>query len=120
VGRRANIDPVVKVYESPYAAFANNPIWFNDFNGADTTLPAADGKNITLPTGATVETYEKGKTYTINGKDVKAQEGQLRAFTVEGTRYQARWNESDLSFAVIKMIKETQLFKQIRMTHQQH
>ncbi len=36
VARRANLDPVVKVWESPYAAFGNNPIWLKDLNGADT------------------------------------------------------------------------------------
>ena len=35
--RRWNIDPVVKEHESPYATFANNPIWFSDPNGADTS-----------------------------------------------------------------------------------
>ena len=35
LGRRWNIDPVVKYHESPYACFANNPIWFADPNGAD-------------------------------------------------------------------------------------
>ena len=38
LGRRWNIDPVVKVHESPYVAFANNPIWFRDPNGADTVF----------------------------------------------------------------------------------
>ena len=37
LGRRWNIDPVVKFHESPYACFANNPIWFIDPNGADTS-----------------------------------------------------------------------------------
>src|SRR5690554_2477713 len=36
IGRRWNVDPVVKPHESPYATFANNPIWFVDPNGADT------------------------------------------------------------------------------------
>jgi len=36
--RRWNRDPVVKVHESPYAAFANNPIWFGDVDGADTLV----------------------------------------------------------------------------------
>lgn len=36
IGRRWNIDPVVKPHESPYAILANNPIWFIDPNGADT------------------------------------------------------------------------------------
>jgi hypothetical protein len=36
LGRRWNRDPIPKHYESPYAAFANNPIWFVDPLGADT------------------------------------------------------------------------------------
>lgn len=36
LGRRWNIDPIVKHHESPYAAFANNPILFVDPDGADT------------------------------------------------------------------------------------
>jgi len=36
LGRRWNVDPVVKVHESPYATFANNPIGFVDPSGADT------------------------------------------------------------------------------------
>lgn len=36
LGRRWNTDPVPKIHESPYACFANNPIWFTDVNGADT------------------------------------------------------------------------------------
>ncbi len=35
LGRRWNIDPVVKHHESPYAAFANNPIYWKDPNGDD-------------------------------------------------------------------------------------
>ena len=34
-GRRWNIDPVVKYWESGYATFANNPIWFIDPDGYD-------------------------------------------------------------------------------------
>ncbi|KGO78610.1 hypothetical protein Q763_17645, partial [Flavobacterium beibuense F44-8] len=37
IARRWNPDPIIKTHESPYAAFANNPIWFADKNGADTT-----------------------------------------------------------------------------------
>ena len=38
IGKRWDRDPVVKYHESPYACFANNPIWFKDPDGADTTL----------------------------------------------------------------------------------
>jgi hypothetical protein len=70
IGRRWNTDPVVKPNESPYATFANNPIWLTDHNGKDTTLPAADGRNLTLPTGATFETFKADTKYThaANGK----------------------------------------------------
>jgi hypothetical protein len=37
LGRRWNVDPIVKIHESPYASFANNPIWFADKYGGDTT-----------------------------------------------------------------------------------
>jgi RHS repeat-associated protein len=36
LGRRWNVDPIDKEYESPYAAFGNNPIWNIDPTGADT------------------------------------------------------------------------------------
>ena len=32
-GRRWNLDPVIHVYESPYACFGNNPIFYVDLNG---------------------------------------------------------------------------------------
>jgi len=41
LGRRWNLDPVIKVFESPYASFANNPIWFADPFGLDSTERAA-------------------------------------------------------------------------------
>jgi hypothetical protein len=37
LGRRWNLDPVLKVHESPYLAFAGNPIWLKDPLGNDTT-----------------------------------------------------------------------------------
>ncbi|MCR4858676.1 MAG: hypothetical protein K5890_10850 [Bacteroidales bacterium] len=33
LGRRWNVDPVFKEYESPYACFAGNPVWFADPRG---------------------------------------------------------------------------------------
>ena len=38
LGRRWNVDPVFKEYESPYACFAGNPIWYNDKFGLDTAF----------------------------------------------------------------------------------
>jgi RHS repeat-associated protein len=49
LGRRWNIDPVVKHHESPYATFANNPIWFADKDGLDTLM--MHKQNIESPSG---------------------------------------------------------------------
>lgn len=38
VGRRWNVDPILKPYESSYASFANNPIWITDRLGNDSVL----------------------------------------------------------------------------------
>ena len=64
LGRRWNIDPVVKYHESSYASFANNPIWFMDPSGAD-TLKILGSKNSSI-----LINYGKGKkTTTYNLKD---------------------------------------------------
>lgn len=52
LGRRWNVDPVVKEHESPYACFANSPIYIIDPNGADTSLTQKSReliKNLTDP-----------------------------------------------------------------------
>jgi RHS repeat-associated protein len=44
LGRRWNVDPVIKPWESPYACFSNNPIFYNDPKGltaGDPTKKAA-------------------------------------------------------------------------------
>ncbi len=33
LGRRFNLDPVIKDWESPYACFSDNPIYFTDIKG---------------------------------------------------------------------------------------
>ena len=42
LGRRWNVDPVFKEYESPYACFAGNPVWFADPKGEDEWIPGVD------------------------------------------------------------------------------
>jgi RHS repeat-associated protein len=38
IGKRWNRDPIVKVSESPYSAFGNNPIMLSDPNGGADTI----------------------------------------------------------------------------------
>jgi hypothetical protein len=54
LGRRWNADPVVKVWESCYATFANNPICYVDLLGADTLKTNGGNQSTpsTLPTGS--------------------------------------------------------------------
>ncbi|MCO5237942.1 MAG: polymorphic toxin type 44 domain-containing protein [Chitinophagaceae bacterium] len=42
--RRWNVDPVIKAYESPYAAFGNNPVFLIDPKGEDTISINNKGK----------------------------------------------------------------------------
>ena len=50
LGRRCNVDPVVKEGESPYGCFANNPIQFRDTTVSDTVVDTENGEpSVTLP-----------------------------------------------------------------------
>jgi len=43
LGRRWNVDPVFKEYESLYACFAGNPVWFADDKGDTLRITTKDG-----------------------------------------------------------------------------
>jgi hypothetical protein len=45
LGRRWNVDPAIKEWESPYATFANNPVLFTDLSGLDATNEPATSEN---------------------------------------------------------------------------
>lgn len=49
--RFLSVDPTVKVYESGYMAFANNPIWFTDPDGRDTTRYYNNDGNLLMTIG---------------------------------------------------------------------
>jgi hypothetical protein len=88
IGRRWNVDPVTKEYESPYLCLSGNPILFNDPNGDDaekpkgkgggegqTTstnetkfVPSAGARGGTWQTKATTWTWHSGGIKQDNGK----------------------------------------------------
>jgi hypothetical protein len=74
IGRRWNVDPVVKEYESPYATFANNPIWLVDKNGADSTPVNNPGSQPTVAPNLSkvtnIENVMNGKQHIQFGTDV--------------------------------------------------
>ena len=108
LGRRWNIDPVVKPWESPYATFANNPMWFVDPNGADTSFAKGDG---TFDKQAEADFNTANNT--VNGK-VNQLENLTKLFDIiNSVKSEFRENPSDLATAVEginvnKAIKETQ------------
>ncbi len=63
VGRRWNVDPIIKDYESPYTAFGGNPIWIVDKNGSDSTIYLFSYKS-KVP-GASVDGPGKAETKKI-------------------------------------------------------
>ena len=46
LGKRWDIDPITKSWESPYSTFSNSPIWFNDPLGLDPTTGGGEDKKI--------------------------------------------------------------------------
>ena len=69
LARRWNIDPILKEHESPYASFANNPIYFNDPDGKDAII-TIDGNNITV--SAKIYIMNSGKNKINVAKAQKA------------------------------------------------
>ena len=62
IGRRWNTDPIVKPFESPYATFRNNPIYFADPSGLD-----GEPVNKTDAAGQKGETAVNGGTKNGDG-----------------------------------------------------
>jgi len=60
LGRRWNVDPVTKPWESPYATFGGNPIWFVDPDGRDFD-PVVDEENKTITITAVYYTSDENK-----------------------------------------------------------
>jgi len=77
LGRRWNVDPVVKHHESPYAVFANNPVWFIDANGADTSFADKQAKIDFDNAHNNVKNRISGLESTISGYDEQLASGNL-------------------------------------------
>ena len=93
LGRRWNVDPVVKPYESPFATLSNNPIISIDpYGNSDTTVTAAGGaQNISLDNTQNNLSFYKGSSYSINEQPVPVESGQLRSFSNDYGTFSAHW-----------------------------
>jgi hypothetical protein len=79
LGRRWNVDPVFRFYESPYAVFHNNPIFFSDSRGLEpqekTGEPQeGDTKSYTDDNGNTATLVYTGGEWAIRLDEVKTEE----------------------------------------------
>ena len=71
IGRRWNIDPIVKDWESPYATNYNNPIWNFDEDGLTGTKTSKEGEQMT---GELKEVSVKAKRLTPEEKAQRKKE----------------------------------------------
>ena len=94
LGRRWNVDPVFKEYESPYACFAGNPVWFADTRGKDgrvTYTETENGGDIVVETKFSV--YGKGAEIAVkNAKEQFAKLNTSTSVVIDGKTYNIRLN----------------------------
>jgi len=92
ISKWLSIDPVVKEHESPYGAYANNPIMFTDPNGADTITIHSHTVVQDMPNGNS--NIQTGKSVDIkfsDSKDVFYYNSSLKRYDIDGNLIQ---NES--------------------------
>jgi RHS repeat-associated protein len=83
LGRRWNVDPIIKFGESPYASFANNPIWLIDPNGMDTSFKDEAAKK------------DFNETYKEIGERMKKVEEQMEVLKKQAQ--EKRWSDKKLN-----------------------
>jgi RHS repeat-associated protein len=102
LGRRWNIDPLAPDYpwQSPYAAFNNNPIYYSDPTGLQGDPPddqqvikTGGGEYMNIPAAASVETFGSSSISTTGGATATVDANAAKAFTVDGNRYVAGFNK---------------------------
>lgn len=70
LGRWLSLDPMLKAHESPFVSHANNPLWFVDPNGKDTTRTASAGAEMdTYLNDQIAKTNRKGEVKTDKNGD---------------------------------------------------
>jgi RHS repeat-associated protein len=108
IGRRWNVDPIVKPGESPYAAFSSNPILFSDPDGDNSVITVKKDKNGNVTDvnisatvfikgkGASAKRAEALNKAAKNTYKTKTVDGVVVSFNVEFI-YDPGKKESDLS-----------------------
>ena len=92
LGRRWNVDPLFKEYESPYACFAGNPVWFADRFGADTSFDDNIARNNFL------ESYQ----WIID----QISSIEIKAAAIRSQAAQKGWNDNKTNRKIDKLHSE--------------
>ena len=105
IGRRWNVDPVSKEWESPYATFSNNPIINIDPNGDSDSTYSTPGGGAQRAETSRAETFD-GSTQKVGKINVTPAKGTLKAFSEwnggepgETSRFVATFNTKSGEFA---------------------
>ena len=107
LGRRWNVDPVKKPFESPYVTFSNNPINRVDIHGnSDSTVKTPNGGTLKLPDGAKITGVHNTNKGIIEGvrngdgtqAEINVTKGSVFRFEFNGDTYNSLYNISDGSF----------------------
>ena len=104
LGRRFNVDPVVYPWQSGYAVFNNNPIYFIDPSGTEAVDGGGDGKTIGKP-----KIDEPDPDYGVLLPDVNIESKKMGFF-------ERTWNKAKAYAQVHKnlfMAKHDNMFKAI-------
>jgi RHS repeat-associated protein len=97
IGRRWNVDPVLKVWESPYLCFGGNPILYSDLLGDDANGDGGKGKKkkATPTTPAPPKTKSKSPIQNIQD-DYEAQKKSYPAQSAANAKRNAEENKKPL------------------------
>jgi hypothetical protein len=97
IGRRWNVDPVLKIWESPYLCFGGNPILYSDLLGDDANGDGGKGKKKkTTPTTPT-PLKAKSKSVVQNIQDdYEAQKKSYPAQSAANAKHNAEENKKPL------------------------
>ena len=98
LGRRWNVDPVIKTHESPYSTFAGNPIWFADPNGADSVVVNQNGTiaGVHQMDGDHRVFFNNGDELIFNDYEVSPQAQIENMLPSEGIRYDYAYNKDKI------------------------
>jgi hypothetical protein len=116
LGRRWNVDPVIKPWESPYATFGGNPIWFRDVFGADTSFADNQARtdfmtayNKVNNTVSQLESEIQGYKEQLNTGNLEKKEQKKIEKTISGTQGTLNeWNKLKSDFE--KIISSDMIF----------